>query len=224
MGFARSRYGIEVSDTETAAKDIYRFLRIFFAAFDKFKDSGLILAGESYGGRYIPIFATEVVDRNLEYTDAAFAQGKKPRKDQLLDLKSVMIGNGLTDTATQVPYWYDFACTTRGGLKTPILSIKTCTRMKVYRDKCAKELPVHCKMSYNADKCQDLVNLCLKELEEPFEKTGRNPYYAEHLCAYTGLGQNSTSDEDKLCYPVMTDLKAYLGEFASKGDTGSDER
>lgn len=203
-GYSYTRYGVEVGDTESGAKDIYRFLRIFFSAFDKFKDNGLILSGESYGGRYLPIFASEIVDMNMAYTDAAFAKGKKPKKDQLIDLKSVMIGNGLTDVSVQIPQYYDYTCTTKGGLDKPIFPIKQCTRMRVYRDMCAKELPKVCKESYNADRCQDLVNTCSAELEAPFMATGRNPYFASKMCE-GGLDEN-------LCYPVSADIRAYLSE------------
>ncbi|KDN47566.1 alpha/beta-hydrolase [Tilletiaria anomala UBC 951] len=202
VGYSYTRYGVHVGDTESASHDVYKFLRIFFSAFDRFHDNGLILSGESYGGRYLPIFASEVVDRNQAYELQAQKHGKtKPSKEQIVPLKSVLIGNGLTDISRQVPQYYDFTCTKKGGFK-PYLSIEQCTRMKVYRDKCAKELAVHCRESYNADKCADLNMVCQSELFGVYAQTGRNPYDITDDCK-AGLTPN-------LCYPVSADIRNYL--------------
>lgn len=45
------------------------------------------MAGESYGGRYLPVFASAVHDNNKKL----IANKKEP-----INLKSVMIGNGIT--------------------------------------------------------------------------------------------------------------------------------
>lgn len=45
------------------------------------------MAGESYGGRYLPVFASAVHDNNAKLV----AKKKTP-----VNLKSVMIGNGIT--------------------------------------------------------------------------------------------------------------------------------
>lgn len=46
------------------------------------------MAGESYGGRYLPVFASAVVDGNKQL----IKEGMAP-----INLNSVMIGNGVTD-------------------------------------------------------------------------------------------------------------------------------
>lgn len=45
------------------------------------------MTGESYGGRYLPVFASAVYDHNAKIV----AEGRTP-----INLKSVMIGNGGT--------------------------------------------------------------------------------------------------------------------------------
>lgn len=44
------------------------------------------MSGESYGGRYLPVFASAVYDNNA----ALIAAGKEP-----INLQSVLIGNGI---------------------------------------------------------------------------------------------------------------------------------
>lgn len=90
------------SSTPEAAKDISAFMVIFFEHFSKFKGRPFHMAGESYGvrvamlaqnlrasesprlqGRYIPVFAAAIHDKNAELIEA----GLTP-----INLTSVMIG------------------------------------------------------------------------------------------------------------------------------------
>ena len=201
VGFSYSRYGVNSYNTEDAAKDIYRFLRIFFSAFDRFRDNDFHMAGESYGGRYIPVFASEVSDRNAEIRAKAKKQGKKPAKDELINLKSVLIGNGLTDISKQVGGYYDMTCTRKGGVE-PVLSIETCKRMATWVPRCEKWLHEKCTATYTADLCAAALDTCSAELEAPYFETGLNPYNIKDDCK-AGLDPN-------LCYNVVQDIRAYL--------------
>ncbi|KAL6308023.1 serine carboxypeptidase [Sparassis latifolia] len=60
VGFSYADYGETVSTTEEAAKDIAAFVAIFFEHFTKFKGNAFHMASSSYGGRYIPVFASEL--------------------------------------------------------------------------------------------------------------------------------------------------------------------
>lgn len=95
VGFSYADYGEHVGRTEDAAKDVAAFVSIFFENFINKKPGAdnvkFHLAGESYGGRYIPVFAAEVLDQNMRLKD---------KKTKPIPLKSVMIGNGITDFAT----------------------------------------------------------------------------------------------------------------------------
>ncbi|KAG2753186.1 alpha/beta-hydrolase [Suillus brevipes Sb2] len=75
------------------AKDIAAFIAIFFENFTQFEGRALHMASESYGGRYIPVFAVEIYDQNAMLT----AAGITP-----INLQSIMIGNGQTDFYTML--------------------------------------------------------------------------------------------------------------------------
>jgi cathepsin A (carboxypeptidase C) len=47
-----------VSDTVAAGKDVYALLVLFFKQFPEYKDLEFHIAGESYAGHYIPVFAS----------------------------------------------------------------------------------------------------------------------------------------------------------------------
>lgn len=83
VGFSYADHGEFVSTTEEAAVDIAAFVAIFFENFVQFKGRPFHMAGESFGGRYIPLFASAVYDQNAKLS----AAGLTP-----INLKSVMIG------------------------------------------------------------------------------------------------------------------------------------
>ncbi|TFK77895.1 alpha/beta-hydrolase, partial [Polyporus arcularius HHB13444] len=101
VGFSYADYGEQVSSTPEAAMDISAFMIIFFEHFTKFKGRPFHMAGESYGGRYIPVFAAAIHDKNAELIEA----GLTP-----INLTSVMIGNGATDFSGVVRSYYDIQC------------------------------------------------------------------------------------------------------------------
>lgn len=71
-----------------------REANIFFLDQPTFKDFSnrpLHLAGESYAGRYLPVFASEIYDNN----QVALAQNR-----EVVNLQSILIGNGITDIST----------------------------------------------------------------------------------------------------------------------------
>lgn len=47
-----------VSDTVAASKDVYALLVLFFKQFPEYKHLDFHIAGESYAGHYIPVFAS----------------------------------------------------------------------------------------------------------------------------------------------------------------------
>jgi hypothetical protein len=74
---------LEQSTTEEGAADVAAFVSIFFENFSKFKGRAFHMAGESYGGRYIPVFAAAVYDQNAALVQAGITP---------INLTSVMIG------------------------------------------------------------------------------------------------------------------------------------
>ncbi|KAG5650780.1 hypothetical protein H0H81_011078 [Sphagnurus paluster] len=91
VGFSYADFGETVETTEAAAKNVHAFLSIFFETFKQFSGRALHLSGESYGGRYLPVFASEIYDQN----QITIREGR-----QTLNLQSVLIGNGVTDIST----------------------------------------------------------------------------------------------------------------------------
>ncbi|KAJ7259665.1 serine carboxypeptidase [Mycena rebaudengoi] len=191
VGFSYADYGETVGTTEDAAKDIAAFVFVFFEHFSKFKGRPFHMTGESYGGRYVPVFAAEVYDQNARLLEAGYTP---------INLTSVMIGNGITDFYHQMTSSYDMQCT--AASMPPTVSIAKCVRMKQVIPRCEKWLKESCIDVFDSINCQAAVNFCQTELTGPFWETGLNPYDISQPCE-GGRGEN-------LCYPVTAHIRAYL--------------
>ncbi|KAG6909081.1 hypothetical protein DXG01_002062 [Tephrocybe rancida] len=101
VGYSYADYGEQVGTSEDAATDIAAFVAIFFEHFSKFKGRAFHMAGESYGGRYIPLFAAEVYDQNARLVDA----GLTP-----INLASAIIGIG-SNYRSRCEKWLKESCT-----------------------------------------------------------------------------------------------------------------
>jgi cathepsin A (carboxypeptidase C) len=100
-----------INNTITAAQDVYRFLAQFFEKYPQYGKQDLHIAGEGYAGRFIPVLAAEIANRE---------------EDNLVHLKSVMIGNGIVDPYTQYPKYLPMGCG-KGG-HAAIYKPRTCRR------------------------------------------------------------------------------------------------
>ncbi|KIJ27001.1 hypothetical protein M422DRAFT_191548, partial [Sphaerobolus stellatus SS14] len=169
VGFSYADYGETIETTEDAARNIYAFVRIFFDTFTQFQGRKFHLSGESYGGKYLPVFAAEIYD-----------QDKKRSEGVPINLSSVLIGNGITDISTLYPGRYQVACG-RASLDTPLLDVNVCTRMqKAVRHvgcelnpfRCQRMLRESCIDLFDDMDCAAAVSFCDSELSAPLWATG----------------------------------------------------
>ncbi|EIN13162.1 serine carboxypeptidase [Punctularia strigosozonata HHB-11173 SS5] len=191
VGFSYAEHGEHVDTTEDAAADIAAFVAIFFENFSKFKGRGFHMAGESYGGRYIPVFASAVYDQNAKLVEA----GLTP-----INLTSIMIGNGVTDFYTLEPSKYDMMCTPASV--DPILPVADCVRMKQAIPRCQKWAKESCVDQFDAINCGAAMSFCATEIDAPFFSTGMNPYDISKVCD----GPLS----ETLCYPITKHISSFL--------------
>ncbi|RHY94400.1 hypothetical protein DYB35_013977 [Aphanomyces astaci] len=73
-------------------RNVYEFLLGFFQAHPKLQAKPFYIAGQSYGGHYVPAVAAYIL-QTQDANTTAFR----------INLQGITIGNGLTDTVTQYP-------------------------------------------------------------------------------------------------------------------------
>ncbi|KAH6905879.1 alpha/beta-hydrolase [Coprinopsis sp. MPI-PUGE-AT-0042] len=202
-GFSYADYGEAVSTTEEAAEDVANFMYVFFEHFTQFRGRKFHMAGESYGGRYIPLFASYIYDQNAKLEEMGVAP---------INLASVMIGNGYTHVPDLIVSYYDMACT--AASLPPILGIRTCVRMKQAQIRCKTWLKETCLDKFDDLGCQAANSFCQSEMTDPVVLNGWNPYDISQKCDGTLDGN--------LCYPVSKDIDAYLNRPDVKKLIGAD--
>ncbi|OCH89480.1 serine carboxypeptidase [Obba rivulosa] len=203
VGFSYAEHGEFVDNTLDAAKDIAAFVAIFFEHFPKLKGRAFHMAGESYGGRYIPVFAAEVYDQNARLEKAGIVP---------INLSSVMIGNGITNWPVMITSYYEMQC--QNISVPPIQDASTCVQMKYSLSRCETSFKKGCEDSFNYLDCLAASLFCLNELYVPMIATGYNPYDISKPC-------DGRYDET-LCYPRMAVVDAFLNREDIRRTLGVD--
>jgi cathepsin A (carboxypeptidase C) len=182
-----------VDNTVAAGKDIYALLSLFFHQFPEYAEQDFHIAGESYAGHYIPVFAHEILSH----------------EDRNINLKSVLIGNGLTDGLTQYAYYRPMACG-EGGYPA-VISPEECDGMDSSLDRC-QSLIQRCYDSESAWMCVPASIYCNNAMMGPYQRSGRNVYDIRGPC----------EDSSNLCYPAMGYISEYLNQASVQEAVGAE--
>lgn len=170
-----------------AAEDVHAFMECWYKLFPDARKLPFSIAGESYGGHYIPIFADYIVQKNKEAAANADAQ---------IPLESVMIGNGIFSDTVQGPSVYDITCTNATGIG-PILDDNLCAKMADAVPRCEYLLKA-CAAYPDPLICEVATEFCSNMLETPYFASGLNYYDISKPC--TG----------NLCYPEVDWITHFL--------------
>jgi len=171
-----------VSNTVAAGKDIYALLTLFFKQFPQYAKQPFHIAGESYAGHYIPVFAAEILSH----------------KKRNINLQSVLIGNGLTDPYTQYEQYRPMACG-EGGWPA-VLNEQECQSMDNALPRC-QSLIQSCYNSESVWSCVPASIYCNNALIGAYQRTGRNPYDVRVDCK-----------GGSLCYDELDWIQKYLNQ------------
>ena len=169
-----------VSDTIAAGKDVYALMTLFFEQYPEYAKQDFHIAGESYAGHYIPVFAQEIL----------------AHKKRNINLQSVLIGNGLTDPYTQYAYYRPMAC---GESPWPrVLDESTCTSMDGSLGTC-QNLISGCYDSESVWSCVPAAIYCNNAMIGPYQASGQNPYDIRRPCG-----------DNPLCYDGLDYISKWL--------------
>merc|ERR1712000_460845 len=191
VGYSYS--GSSVSNTVAAGKDVYALLTLFFHQYPEYAEQDFHFAGESYAGHYIPVFTSEIL----------------AHKDRNINLKSVLIGNGLSDPYTQYAYYRPMAWG-EGGQKS-VLSESECQGMDDALPRC-QSLIERCYDSGSAWSCVPATIYCNNAMMGPYQRSGRNVYDIRGPC----------EDSSNLCYPAMGWISEYLNQQDVRDAVGAE--
>jgi len=171
----------QVSNSVAAGKDVYALLTLFFKQFPQYAKQDFHIAGESYAGHYIPVFTAEILSH----------------KNTNINLKTVLIGNGLTDGLTQYEYYRPMACGDGGW--PAVLDETECQAMDNALPRC-QSLIESCYNSESVWNCVPASIYCNNAMMGPYQRTGQNVYDIRSKC----------EDSSNLCYSALGYISDYL--------------
>ncbi|KAJ8089025.1 hypothetical protein PM082_014273 [Marasmius tenuissimus] len=204
-GFSFAEYGEYVDTTEDAALDMAVFVAKFFEHFSHFQGNGFHFAGESYAGRFLPVFASILHDQNSFLPRL----GIPP-----VNLTSVMIGNGYTDIYTMIPSYYDITCTPASV--PPILNIRTCVKIKQIIPRCEKWMKEACLDTFDHINCRAAFSYCREAIGGPYAQTELNPYDVS--------GKTCNGPDGEMCYAEVGHMISFLNLHSTRDKLGIDPR
>ncbi len=120
-------------------------------------------------------------------------------KNRNINLKSILIGNGLTDGLTQYEYYRPMACG-KGGYPA-VLSESECQSMDNALPRC-QSLINNCYESGSVWSCVPASIYCNNALIGPYQRTGQNVYDIRGKC----------EDSSNLCYSALGWISDYLNQ------------
>ncbi|KAJ7138626.1 alpha/beta-hydrolase [Mycena filopes] len=182
-----------VGTSQEAASDIWKFLQIFLAdsRFAHLAAVDLAIWTESYGGHFGPAFASYFLSQN-----AAIAAGTATGLP--LHLKTLGIGNGLTDPITQYPGYISYANANPYGPLVDAETIRLVNSTWSTADGCKAQITA-CANGGSDAVCSAAQNFCNNNV--------LTPLVGDHDIYYVPSGVDDT-------YPP--DITSYLASIASK--------
>ncbi|KAM3496103.1 hypothetical protein MY3957_000560 [Beauveria namnaoensis] len=154
-GFSYS--GTSVGTSVASAKDLYSLLTFFFKQYPQYATQDFHISGESYAGHYIPVTAAEILSH----------------ADRNINLKSILVGNGMTEPLTQYDYYRPMACG-QGGYNA-VLGQSDCRAMDNALPECKRRIK-SCYDTENASTCQSATNYCNNNVLSVYSRSGKDVY------------------------------------------------
>ncbi|OHE93420.1 hypothetical protein CORC01_11285 [Colletotrichum orchidophilum] len=224
---------------QEASQMMDQFLRQLMIAFPQYADLDFYIAGESYGGSWVPALASTILDNqavshhkiphNLNSNSAATdfvvqnngqhgaweqSPTHLPSLVSPINLKGILIGNGLIRLRVQNPGTFEALCSGPDSL----LSTSQCLEWAPLNLWCEKNLGV-CEGT--GDDEGWLSRACIETHEKCSSMSGfvvenmkRNPYDWRRSC------DDGPSEE---CYAEMAHIDAFLNQTKVKVALGVDE-
>ncbi|KAL1903421.1 hypothetical protein Sste5346_000047 [Sporothrix stenoceras] len=122
------------SRTEESALDFVVALKLFYEAFPALATKPLYIAGESYAGRYVPMYASSILAYNAQLGEVLPAAGGG--NGARIPLVSIAVGNGWTSPYHQVPSLYDEGCYPADDSLEPLFNETECAAMATAVNRC----------------------------------------------------------------------------------------
>jgi carboxypeptidase C (cathepsin A) len=220
--------------TPGGAPNFWKTLQGFVGAFPQYSKKGVILASESFGGHYGPVYSEYIMRQNNDLPQGAIS----------IPLIGLSIANGLSDPLLQIPTYYNFTLSSGNPYDLKLLnqSMEQNIYNSLYQPGGCVDKIKTCYANGTNEQCSDAGDVCYSSARVPFEKySGRNvydiryptpnpfspSYFAQYLNtekvhkaigAYTNFSKTSTvvenaylaTGDDMRVLSIMDDLRRLV--------------
>jgi cathepsin A (carboxypeptidase C) len=160
-----------VQTLRDSTNDLEAFLERLFAAKPQWGERDFYIAGESYGGSYVPALGAQLY-RSKNSKLSKLVASTSSRGLGKVNIKGIMVGNGLMDQIVQRRGFYELGCTGAGA----ILNETQCTLIVESAPRCEK-LEAACRESgFERAVCDMSDAYCQKHQWFLISQTPRYPY------------------------------------------------
>ncbi|EOO01817.1 putative carboxypeptidase s1 protein [Phaeoacremonium minimum UCRPA7] len=187
--------------TQIAAKAIWHMMQGFLSAFPEYNppgDSslGVNLFGESYGGRYAPIYAETWEEENARLVESFNTTTNTTNTNVTgidIHLVSVGIVNGCVDDLVQGPHYVSMAVNNSYGLQLLSPVYAALANGSFYNENGCRDLILQCRTAVLVSDPDNLGNVeevssicraaqtqCESQLYGPYSESGRSVYDIAH--------------------------------------------
>lgn len=206
VGYSYTDSG-KVDNSPAAAQDVYAFLKLFTARYEKYRHNEFHISGESYAGTYLPHIAN-VIHTTDKMQDFSTEVAPIPK----LNFKSVLIGNGLTEPAIQFGSVPEYACDSPYAVYQDPTGPE-CSSLRSKMERCQK-LAEACYKLNNRLICVPATIACFNGLGQ-LQDLGLNLYDSRLKC------DRSEDADGPLCYRQMGWIETYMNRPDVKKQLGA---
>ncbi|EEU37461.1 uncharacterized protein NECHADRAFT_86308 [Fusarium vanettenii 77-13-4] len=218
VGYSRGEHSSQ--GLQDASTTMDQFLRQFMVAFPDLAGRDFYIAGESYGGSWVPALATTILQSQSNTTDDAEpiqVQGQDrgvdpashdPDNSLRINLKGVMIGNGLIRRSIQNIGFFETVCAGPDSL----FNTSQCLQWAPRAMWCEENLVICETEGMKSPACKEAETKCSAIGSVVVEDMHRNPYDFRQECY-----------DPAACYAEMQHIDEYLNRSDIKKALGVSE-
>ncbi|OJJ01952.1 hypothetical protein ASPVEDRAFT_83473 [Aspergillus versicolor CBS 583.65] len=192
---------------------MHRFLRQFMTAFPDLAERDFYIAGESYGGSWVPALARTILQsqnggreeplkvQDPSYSSSSIASFQTPT----ISLKGIMIGNGLIRRSFQNIGFFETVCSGPDS----VFNSSECRDWAPRAMWCERELGICESDGMMSPPCKAAEDKCAAICRVVVEEKHRNPYDLRLEC-----------HDPATCYTEMQRIDEYLNQDSVKEALG----
>lgn len=188
---------------------MHQFLQFFFTALPQYAHQDFYIAGESYGGSWVPSLAQTILQaQRSPITQLALETVNLTLRH--VNLKGIMLGNALMSESVQTLGHFDMGCLGPRPLFNHSVCLEWSRNLKNCHDRIAAcevagNDPVVC-FTPDDNICSTIVDYVASEL-------GLNPFDIQRKCV----------GDSELCYEIFPALFEYMNSTSTRRALGVDK-